>query len=280
MRIGKIPVVALHDDVATPDKSDFVFIYQLSTDQAVYGKKSDGTHFGLASGQIKGSIDCSTNPNYPAAEAGDTYRVSVAGLIGGGAGVDAQVGDMIVCYVAGVAGTQAAVGANWAIEQGNLVKALLADAVDGVDPDMYITPETLAYALRMSMQNVAIQSGGTANDILADTVPAILQFTTGVEFVLIKTSAANTGASTVNINGGGVINIKKMGVDGAYKDLIAGDMPPGVYKLIYRYSGGAGRFILQNPVNAEINVAGGIDHVEVINAQTFTWTKGILTSVI
>jgi len=30
----------------------------------------------------KGSIDCSTNPNYPAADAGHTFRISVAGKIG------------------------------------------------------------------------------------------------------------------------------------------------------------------------------------------------------
>ena len=30
----------------------------------------------------KGVIDCSTNPNYPAADAGHTYRISVGGKIG------------------------------------------------------------------------------------------------------------------------------------------------------------------------------------------------------
>lgn len=62
---------------------------------------------------IKGSIDCSTNPNYPAAGAGDVYRVSVAGRIGGAAGLPVNVGDLLICFVASAAGTQAGVGANW-----------------------------------------------------------------------------------------------------------------------------------------------------------------------
>jgi hypothetical protein len=31
---------------------------------------------------FKGGIDCSANPNYPAADAGWTYKVTVAGKIG------------------------------------------------------------------------------------------------------------------------------------------------------------------------------------------------------
>lgn len=32
---------------------------------------------------FKGVIDCSANPNYPAADAGHTYKISVAGKVGG-----------------------------------------------------------------------------------------------------------------------------------------------------------------------------------------------------
>lgn len=64
----------------------------------------------------KGSIDCSGNPNYPAANAGDWYVVSVAGKIGGASGVDVDPGDFIICNVDGTpSGNQAAVGANWAV---------------------------------------------------------------------------------------------------------------------------------------------------------------------
>lgn len=69
----------------------------------------------------KGVIDCSTNPNYPAGDAGDTYKVSVAGKIGGASGINVEVGDMIICTVDATAtGDHATVGANWNIIQVNI----------------------------------------------------------------------------------------------------------------------------------------------------------------
>lgn len=73
---------------------------------------------------FKGGIDASTNPNYPAADAGWVYRITVAGKIGGASGTNVDVGDTITCAVdATAAGTQAAVGANWIITQTNLEAA-------------------------------------------------------------------------------------------------------------------------------------------------------------
>jgi hypothetical protein len=69
----------------------------------------------------KGVIDASTNPNYPAASAGHTYKISVAGKIGGASGVNVEIGDTITCLVDGsAANTQALVGANWIILQTNI----------------------------------------------------------------------------------------------------------------------------------------------------------------
>jgi hypothetical protein len=82
----------------------------------------------------KGAIDCSANPNYPAADAGHLYRVSVAGKIGGASGVNVEVGDTLLCNTDGTAsGTQAAVGANWNVIQANLGGAVIgpASATDG-----------------------------------------------------------------------------------------------------------------------------------------------------
>lgn len=83
---------------------------------------------------FKGVIDCSANPNYPAADAGDTYRVSVAGKIGGGSGPNVEVGDLLLCLTDSTsAGTHAAVGANWSITQANVDGAVTgpASAVSG-----------------------------------------------------------------------------------------------------------------------------------------------------
>lgn len=77
----------------------------------------------------RGVTDCSTNPNYPAASAGDVRIVSVAGKIGGGSGITVEVGDMLVCNTTAIAGTHAAVGSSWNIIQSNINPALYATLV-------------------------------------------------------------------------------------------------------------------------------------------------------
>ena len=95
----------------------------VSTDAATKGYV-DTSVVGLL--DLQGTIDCSTNPNYPAANKGDVWVVSVAGLIGGGAGISVQAGDALVALADNPGGTQAAVGSSWSILQANLVGALLA----------------------------------------------------------------------------------------------------------------------------------------------------------
>jgi len=76
---------------------------------------------------FKGVIDCSANPNYPSASAGHTYRISVAGKLGGASGESVEVGDIAICTVDGSAsGDQATVGANWVIIQVNIDGAVVA----------------------------------------------------------------------------------------------------------------------------------------------------------
>lgn len=78
---------------------------------------------------FRGVIDCSANPNYPAADKGDTYRVSVAGKIGGAAGPNVEAGDLLICITDGTAaGNHATVGANWTITQTNLDGAVIGPA--------------------------------------------------------------------------------------------------------------------------------------------------------
>jgi hypothetical protein len=78
---------------------------------------------------FKGSIDCSANPNFPAADAGHVYRVSIAGKIGGASGAVVEAGDRLECVVDGSAsGTLAAVGANWVISQVNIDGAVVGPA--------------------------------------------------------------------------------------------------------------------------------------------------------
>jgi hypothetical protein len=83
---------------------------------------------------FKGAIDASANPNYPAADRGHTYRISVAGKIGGASGVNVENGDLVMCVTDSTsAGDQATVGTNWVISQTNIDGAVVgpASATDG-----------------------------------------------------------------------------------------------------------------------------------------------------
>jgi hypothetical protein len=77
---------------------------------------------------LRGSTDCSANPNYPAASKGDTYVVTVAGKIGGASGTSVNVGDIYFATADNAGGTQAAVGTSWdtVLHAGSLSGALLA----------------------------------------------------------------------------------------------------------------------------------------------------------
>lgn len=98
----------------------------------------------------KGTIDCSTNPNYPVALAGDAYTVSSGGKIGGAAGEDVQEMDIIVCLVDNAGGDQASVGASWNVIQSNVSQAT----------------ETIAGIIKVASQ--ALVNGGT-DDLSAIT---------------------------------------------------------------------------------------------------------------
>jgi hypothetical protein len=78
---------------------------------------------------FKGAIDATSNPNYPAANAGDAYKISHAGKIGGASGPSVEVGDMIICTAdSTAAGTHASVGGSWVILQANIDGAVIGPA--------------------------------------------------------------------------------------------------------------------------------------------------------
>lgn len=117
---------------------------------------------------LKGAIDCSGNPNYPSADAGHVYRVSVAGKIGGASGINVEVGDRLECFVDGTAsGNQATVGANWIVSQTNIVNAYYAGGAD-----------------------VAIADGGTGASTAAAAFDALAPTTTRGD-VVVRGAASN-----------------------------------------------------------------------------------------
>lgn len=112
---------------------------------------------------IKGGINCSANPNYPAANSGDTYRVTVAGRIGGASGPVVQVNDVIQCYVdSSSSGNHATVGANWIVIQTNIEAA--SDTVAG-----YIEIATPTESEAQSSTTLAVPPAGLAKFLKRDT---------------------------------------------------------------------------------------------------------------
>jgi hypothetical protein len=118
--------LAVDTDTALAANSDT----RLATQKAVKAYV-DGVVTGGASDVMifKGVIDCSANPNYPAADAGNLYKVSVAGKIGGASGANVEAGDTIYCITDSTAsGNHATVGANWVIAQVNTDGAVIGPA--------------------------------------------------------------------------------------------------------------------------------------------------------
>lgn len=119
---ANIVTVAGDVGVFVQDSSDNVI--------CVFYQRADGTALAASGGaagafHIEGSIDASTNPNYPAASAGDVYVFSNAGKIGGASGPNVEVGDYIICIADNAGGTHASVGSSWVITQGNIDGAVL-----------------------------------------------------------------------------------------------------------------------------------------------------------
>lgn len=137
-----------------------------------------GNQFSVLDGvRFRGVIDCSTNPNYPAASAGDLYRVSVAGKIGGASGTNVESGDTLLCIVdASSSGTQAAVGANWNISQSNVDGSVVGPA-SAVDNEL------------------ALFSGSTGKIIKRATGNGVALLTSGVLSLLTAPAGAFVGTT-------------------------------------------------------------------------------------
>lgn len=156
--VQQLPLSYLDTDVALAANSDTKVASQKATkayiDQIVAAQ--DAMVF-------KGVIDASSNPNYPAADRGHTYRISVAGKIGGASGVNVEAGDLILCLTDGTAaGTQAGVGANWTISQTNIDGAVTG-AVSSTDNDIALFNGTSGKVIKDSGVTISTDGAFTSN---------------------------------------------------------------------------------------------------------------------
>lgn len=170
---------------------------------------------------IRGVIDASTNPDYPAGNLGDAYYINTAGRIGGGSGPLVEPGDLIVVVAeppGSPGGDEATAGADWIIMQANVDKATELTAgtiriatqteVDaGVVTDAAVTPSTLATyvaALLTAGKFAADIGDGTATQITVvhglATEDVNVQIRDTVTKEIVETCIAITDANTITLD--------------------------------------------------------------------------------
>lgn len=124
---------------------------------------------------FKGVIDASTNPNYPAGDAGHTYRISVAGKIGGASGINVEAGDLVLCLVDGtVSGDQATVGFKWNISQVNIDGAVISNETVTVDNDFVVFSGTSGKVVKkVTLANYKTLLALSKTDVGLSNVPNV-----------------------------------------------------------------------------------------------------------
>lgn len=160
--------------------------------------------------KFKGSTDCSANPNYPAALKGDSYRVSVAGKIGGASGKVVEVSDLYYALADNAGGTEAAVGTSWDVLQGNITGSLgIAVEDEGVSEGtglttLNFTGAGVSVTVVGSEAEVIIPGGGGGVDVEDEGV-AEATGATVLNFVGAGVTAADQGGGVVDVTipGGG-----------------------------------------------------------------------------
>lgn len=159
---------------------------------------------------FRGVVDCSANPNYPAADRGHTYRVSVAGKIGGVSGANVEAGDLLLCLTDGTAsGDQAAVGTAWSIAQSNLDGAVIGpSSVTDSNPAVFdgtsgklikqVTYSTFKTSLALVKDDVGLGNVDNTSDATKNSATATLTNKRVTRRVVTVTESATPTINTDN----------------------------------------------------------------------------------
>ncbi|MET4283574.1 hypothetical protein [Bradyrhizobium sp. LA6.12] len=214
---------------------------------------------------FKGPTDCSGNPNYPAADRGHTYRVSVAGKIGGASGIVVEVGDMFICLTDGTAsGNQATVGSSWSVIQTNIDGAMTgpASSTSGNVPSFN---GTSGKVLQDSGLPIAALTGAWTSytpTVSAGTGTFTSASATGVYKQIGKT-VLFTVTITITTNGSGATNVtvtnpvntngsnagafgREVGVSGKMLQGVINTSNMNIYNYDNSYPGATGAFIVMS----------------------------------
>lgn len=206
---GKVQVKAV---AGSANKTMILQNAQLTDDRTITFPDASGTvalTSQLPSSPLtyKGVIDCSSNPNYPAATVGDVYFVSVAGKIGGASGVSVEAGDSVICNDTNAGGDQATVGTKFNIVQKNIDGAVTGPAsvsdgyiavFDGVTGKIIKAgsgaPGTMAYETATNYVAKALFDAHTILAATSDNTPAALSV--GEQTLVGRVTSGNIAALT------------------------------------------------------------------------------------
>lgn len=188
---GLQALLGLDTDVTLASNSDV----KIATQKAVKAY-ADGLLDANNAYVYKGALDASLNPNYPAGNAGHTYKITVAGRLGGAAGPVVEVGDTATLLVDGsAAGTHATVGANWLITQTNIDGAVVGPATS-VAGNIVTFSGTTGKMVQDSTIAISIDGTMAANsDLKVPTEKAVRTYTAANFYT--KTELGNPDADLV-----------------------------------------------------------------------------------
>ena len=167
----------------------------------------------------KGAVACAADPNYPAAVVGDQYKVSSAGHIGGASGPVVEIGDVLECITATVAGDHATVGTKWLIGQTNIEKPVRGPASTVTSGALCLFDGTTGDLVKQATALPTGTSIATLNCTTLDTNVAAA----GVTLAGTTLAADGTDADisiTVTPKGTGSVVISKADINGGTVDAL------------------------------------------------------------
>jgi len=255
----------------------------------------DNAFLSLDAMVYKGILECGVNPNYPAANAGHTYKVTIAGKIGGDLGTTVEVGDLLICNTDdSPSGNQGDVGANWDIfpvSSEGFVYGPVSSTINHIatfegasgtsikDSGISITKQTSSFTLSDGTRSFVIdenkslsnkQDNITSNSI---TTASIVTGTTNNDKVLKSGSTSGSATwgfvQTANISDDQITYAKIQNI--ASDNVILGNIA-GTNKVVAELTATQVRTMLNVENGAQVNVPTNL------SAQTGTTAGPTITS--